>query len=91
MRSGPINTFAQDIYTILEVEKSEIVELTLSFNLTLVLDAAQTCVAFPSAEAICSTCLSDRTCLNHKLLTYKGFRQAKGMGCNWCQRGAKRQ
>lgn len=48
-------------------------------------------VAFPSAEAIRSACLSDRTCLKHKLLTYKGFRQAKGTGCNWCQRGAKRQ
>lgn len=45
-------------------------------------------IAFP-AEAIHVACLSDKTCLKHILLTYKGFRQAKGTGCNWCQRGAK--
>lgn len=77
----------QYIYTILEVQIEN-----------LILEVAQTCLTsccqpshFPPAEAICSACLSDKTCLKHILLTYKGFRRAKGTGCNWCQRGAKRQ
>lgn len=64
----------------------------------LVLDAAQTGLTsrcqlshFPLQRLSGSACLSDKTYLKHILLTYKGLRRAEGTGCNWCQRGAKRQ
>lgn len=65
---------------------------------TLVLNAAQTGLTsccqlshFPLQRLSGSACLSDKTYLKHILLTYKGLRRAEGTGCNWCQRGAKRQ